>query len=1177
MVVSTVTGNTQDTYKQLKATLPDDQFLEVEPLSETDAAAILKSWYQRSDHRLTTEQLQYVLTCFNQSPCPLYLRTAFSESLRWRSYSTPEETKLAAAVKNIASIVFGRMEKQHGETLTRRCLGYITAAKCGVSATEIEDLVSIDELAMDEVMSQVRPPHRRLPTMLWLRMHRDLREHLAENADDNGCTTLQWKHAEFREAAVDRYLKQRDKAPSYHRVLAEYFSDSWSDKPKPFGADETGVRRHVVPQPLYWVLPDPTTGGSRRVYNRRRLVELPYNLLNSQQHKQLKTECLCNYDFVLAKITSLSLRAVFDDLRMALNNEPADAELKLLSDMLYLSTDVLLRDPGQFGSQVIGRLHDIIASAVTQAPGDPAKYPAMKVFLERARHPSAPTLLPAVSCLVPPGGILYDFLSGHTQPITAVTSTIDGQKAVTTSMDDTMKVWEMRSGRVTKSISGVGRNTLHIRVVAGGKLAVTSEKTCIRLWSLSKGVCISTVDQYEDPATLTTAGDDKLVVGFFQGSNMMRTWSICGGEMVLQREVSIVDKTAVSIHKDESVAVSMRSHGQQVLYAFRGTSEARVRNAVSGKLVHSLHCPATGCITAVATSPEYFVCAAKSQLSRVDEIYTLELFDVKSGKHVRAIRGCVCDIVAELWVNQLGSHAISVCTSSAKNCSEIAVWNLETEEHKHLARHAGVSQFGACADLRFCMTAVRGESTLRVWNIGAAVNVFSAAPKPKDGLQDIVPMTDDHRYVVAKSVNNGALRVFDVSKSGECKEKGERVSLADVGGVVLIRNGTVVVLADKGFSSVSDEDRSVYQSITMYDLMTQAYTRQLKDCFIVPSPPHEYVLLDEEHLMGVSDNRNHFVIWSLTTGQMTNRIKNNFRSMDRRRTNAGVRDGAFGSVSLLAVHDTTTTVQRHRGNTAKMTPWDRRTETSAARHRRHLQEEEVERQHMEDLHREKSNAIEQFLISDDMSTIVASYYGHHLCVFDVPSLQHIQTLENPSSMLLLHVATLSRDGSHLLHANYDDDAKLSYVTVWNSHGGYVKKRLRNEKNVCAVAMTDEAKLVVIAKTNNELRVWRPGSGEVPRKICGYVGLNMKAGTRIYLLKDGDMAVVFAGDISVWDLVNGCVVSVFTPDVSISCLTVAMEGTRILFGLYDKSEVVTLSLIVDGRDLLQHEGDEITVS
>ncbi|KAK2138831.1 hypothetical protein NP493_7042g00001, partial [Ridgeia piscesae] len=857
----------------------------------------------------------------------------------------------------------------------------------------------------------------------------------------------------------------------------------------------------------------------------------PYNLLNCQQHKQLKTDCLCNFDFVLAKMASFSLRAVLDDLQMALTVEPSDTELKLLSDVLYLSTDVLLRDPGQLGSQIVGRLRDIITADVPVAPGDPVKYPSMKAFLERASHTPVPTLIPSVSCLIPPGGILYDFLSGHTLPLTAVTTTSDGQKAVTASRDDTMKIWEMRSGRVMKTIRGVGQDIAHIRLVVGDRLAATSQKTCIRLWNLATGDCVSVVDQYEDPATLTTAGDDKLIVGFFQGSNTMRTWSLLrGGEMTLQREVSIVDAKAVSIHKDESVAVAARAHGQNVLYAFRGTSEVRVRNAVSGKLVHSLQCPATGCVMAVAVSPEYFVCAAKSQLSRVDEIYTLELFAVKTGKHVRAIRGCVGDSVTELWVNQLGSHAVAVCTSPANNSSDIAVWNLETEEHKHMARHAGVSRFGACADLRYCMTSVQGEASLRVWNLSTAVNAFSAAPKQRDGIEEIVMMRDDERFVVAKSVNNGPLRVFDISGSGgACVERGDRVTLADVGDVVLVRNRTVVVLAGKGFSSVSDEDRAVFQSVTMYDLLAQKYTRQLKDCFVVPSPPHEYVLLDDEHLMGVSDNRSHFVIWSLSTGHVASRIKNNFRSMDRRRTNAGARDGVFGSVPLLGVGGDDS--GRQRGTTAKMTPWDRRTETHTARQRRHQSEEELERQRVEDLHREKSNGIEQFLISDDGNTIVASYYGHHMCVFDVPSHEHVQTLENASSMLLLHVAALSADGSHLVHANYDDDAKLSYVTVWHSHGGYVKKRLRNERNVCALAMTEEAKRVVIAKANNELRVWQPGSGEPPRKIRGYAGSDLRVGTRMHLVNDGAMAVIFAGDISVWDLDNECVLSVFTPDVS----------------------------------------------
>ena len=77
---------------------------------------------------------------------------------------------------------------------------------------------------------------------------------------------------------------------------------------------------------------------------------------------------------------------------------------------------------------------------------------------------------------------------------------------------------------------------------------------------------------------------------------------------------------------------------------------------------------------------------------------------------------------------------------------------------------------------------------------------------------------------------------------------------------------------------------------------------------------------------------------------------------------------------------------------------------------------------------------------------------------------------------------------------------------------------------------------------------------------------------MHLVRDGAMAVIFAGDISVWDLDNECVVSIFTPDVSISCFAVAMDGTRLLFGLYDKSEVITLRLTADGKDLLQPGAD-----
>ena len=56
--------------------------------------------------------------------------------------------------------------------------------------------------------------------------------------------------------------------------------------------------------------------------------------------------------------------------------------------------------------------------------------------------------------------------------------------------------------------------------------------------------------------------------------------------------------------------------------------------------------------------------------------------------------------------------------------------------------------------------------------------------------------------------------------------------------------------------------------------------------------------------------------------------------------------------------------------------------------------------------------------------MVASFFSHHLCVFDMDRKDHIQTLENDNSLLHLYVAALTHDGAYLVHTNYDEDEKV---------------------------------------------------------------------------------------------------------------------------------------------------------
>ena len=435
-----------------------ENYVQVLPLGENLSGTILKFWLKNAKRTISDEQWEIVNEAITKCNLPLYVKLVFDELCRWKSYTPLKQTQLAFTIHDLIMKLFERIEIQHGRTLVAHALGYITAAKSGISESELEDLLSLDERVLNDVYQYHLPPVRRIPPLLWTRIRSDLPGYLSEREAD-AVNVINWYHRQFIEAARERYFRNLNFASVMHANLAEYFLGIWGGGvPKPFEYSEHQRRmfhlsdlkgesdRKVPPQPV--VFQDENGNISR--YNLRKLNELPYHLIRSHQYEELYTNCLFNYRFLHAKLSSMPLQSVLVDFEDLLEHV-YQKDAKLIADAIRLSSSVLSHYPDMLGPQIIGRLipyyqqNTNIRSLIQQCDSDGLDYCA---------------LVPTHHCLHTPGGPLQYSLEGHPFAPFGISTTSNGKYLV--SVSNKFIIWDLRTGEVFRTvvlgISGIMQN-----------------------------------------------------------------------------------------------------------------------------------------------------------------------------------------------------------------------------------------------------------------------------------------------------------------------------------------------------------------------------------------------------------------------------------------------------------------------------------------------------------------------------------------------------------------------------------------------------------------------------------------------------------------------------------------------------------------------------------------------
>ena len=229
LVVSTLPGECQAT---LQRRLPAPSLMSVPALSKLSGERLLYCWLDEAQRTLTDEQQADILAKFERGGgLPLFLKLAFEEARHRHAYDglpalSDQAQGLTEDIPGAIRDFFRRLEQEshHGRVLVSHALGYLAAARNGLSEDELLDVLWQDnEVRNDFFRRSPKSPQdiAALPVVIWARLFLDLAPYLAFRKAD-GTELMTFYHRQVAEVVQEKYCTGSAKtqpAPSLGRLL----------------------------------------------------------------------------------------------------------------------------------------------------------------------------------------------------------------------------------------------------------------------------------------------------------------------------------------------------------------------------------------------------------------------------------------------------------------------------------------------------------------------------------------------------------------------------------------------------------------------------------------------------------------------------------------------------------------------------------------------------------------------------------------------------------------------------------------------------------------------------------------------------------------------------------------------------------------------------------------------
>ncbi|BBD61132.1 WD-40 repeat-containing protein [Nostoc sp. HK-01] len=246
-------------------------------------------------------------------------------------------------------------------------------------------------------------------------------------------------------------------------------------------------------------------------------------------------------------------------------------------------------------------------------------------------------------------------LEGHSSRVNSLSFSPDGKTLASGSADNTIKLWNVSTGKLLKTLSGYSSPVYSLSFSPDGKtLASGSADNTIKLWNVSTGKLLKTLSGYSSPVYSLSFSPDGKTLASGSADNTIKLWNVSTGKLL---------KT-LSGYSSPGYSLSF-SPGGKTLASGSADNTIKVWDVSTGKLLKTLNGHSNS-VWSVSFSPDGKTLASGSGDN------TIKLWDVSTGKFLKTLSG------HSSYVNSVSFSPDGKTLASGSADNTIKVWDVST-------------------------------------------------------------------------------------------------------------------------------------------------------------------------------------------------------------------------------------------------------------------------------------------------------------------------------------------------------------------------------------------------------------------------------------------------------------------------------------------------------------------